>query len=180
MPPKGRSKNYKGRSRHFTSPEEVEAQRAREEKEKAWKQRKNVEDEDDEKESGDDSEEESSESSSGEEGEGAEEKKKGVEGLIEIENPNRAVQKSKKTATEEGGEPEVEKVPELSRREREEIQKQKARAHHEKMHAAGKTEQARADLARLAIIRKQREEQARKKAEEKRLADEKAAVATKK
>lgn len=40
--------------------------------------------------------------------------------------------------------------------------------------------QARADLARLAIIRKQREEQARKKAEEKRLADEKAAAAAKK
>lgn len=32
-----------------------------------------------------------------------------------------------------------------------------------KMHLAGKTDQAKADLARLAIIRKQREEAARKK-----------------
>ena len=37
------------------------------------------------------------------------------------------------------------------------------------MHAAGKTDEARADLARLAIIKKQREEAAAK-----RLADQKA------
>lgn len=37
-----------------------------------------------------------------------------------------------------------------------------------KMHLAGKTDQAKADLARLAIIRKQREEAARKKEEEKK------------
>lgn len=37
-----------------------------------------------------------------------------------------------------------------------------------KMHLAGKTEQAKADLARLAIIRKQREEAARKKEEERK------------
>lgn len=36
------------------------------------------------------------------------------------------------------------------------------------MHLAGKTDQAKADLARLAIIRKQREEAARKKEEEKK------------
>ena len=34
------------------------------------------------------------------------------------------------------------------------------------MHAQGKTEEARADLARLAIIRKQREDAAKKRAEE--------------
>lgn len=37
-----------------------------------------------------------------------------------------------------------------------------------KLHLAGKTDQAKADLARLAIIRKQREEAARKKEEEKK------------
>lgn len=37
-----------------------------------------------------------------------------------------------------------------------------------KMHLAGKTDQAKADLARLAIIKKQREEAARKKDEEKK------------
>jgi len=46
----------------------------------------------------------------------------------------------------------------LSRREREEIEKQKAQAHYQKLHAEGKTEQARADLARLAIIKQQRED----------------------
>lgn len=53
--------------------------------------------------------------------------------------------------------------PQLSRREREEIEKQRAKAHYQKMHAAGKTEEARADLARLAIIRKQREEATKKR-----------------
>lgn len=37
-----------------------------------------------------------------------------------------------------------------------------------KMHLAGKTDQAKADLARLAIIKKQREEAARKKEEERK------------
>lgn len=36
------------------------------------------------------------------------------------------------------------------------------------MHLAGKTDEAQADLARLAIIRKQREEAARKKEEERK------------
>lgn len=50
---------------------------------------------------------------------------------------------------------------------REEIQKQRATAHYRKMHSEGKTEEARADLARLAIIRQQREEAAKKREEEK-------------
>lgn len=51
---------------------------------------------------------------------------------------------------------------------REELEKQKAKERYMKMHLAGKTDQAKADLARLAIIRKQREEAARKKEEEKK------------
>lgn len=51
---------------------------------------------------------------------------------------------------------------------REEIEKQKAKERYMKMHLAGKTDQAKADLARLAIIRKQREEAAKKKEEEKK------------
>ena len=39
------------------------------------------------------------------------------------------------------------------------IQAEKDKAAYEKKHAAGETEEARADLARLAIIRKQREDQ---------------------
>ena len=49
---------------------------------------------------------------------------------------------------------------------REEIEKQEAKRRYQELHMAGKTEEAQADLARLAIIRKQREEAAKKKAEE--------------
>jgi hypothetical protein len=62
----------------------------------------------------------------------------------------------------------------LSRREREEAEKAEARARYMKLHQAGKTDQARADLARLAIVRQQREEAARQK-EAERLAKEEAA-----
>ena len=50
---------------------------------------------------------------------------------------------------------------------REEIQKQQAKAHYQKMHIAGKTDEARSDLARLALIRKQREDTQKKRDVEK-------------
>lgn len=49
---------------------------------------------------------------------------------------------------------------------REELEKQRAAANYQRLHAKGKTEEARADLARLAIIKAQREEAAKKRAEE--------------
>ena len=87
---------------------------------------------------------------------------KAVEGLINIENPNRVAQTTKKVTQLD-----LDGPKELSRREREEIEKQKAKERYMKMHLAGKTEQAKAYLAPLAIIRKQREEAARKKEERK-------------
>ncbi|GAA5864916.1 hypothetical protein JCM1840_004948 [Sporobolomyces johnsonii] len=67
----------------------------------------------------------------------------------------------------------------MSRREREEKQKAEAKERYQKLHAAGKTDEARADLARLAAIRKQRE--AAKAAKEKdaasKEAEQKAALA---
>lgn len=51
---------------------------------------------------------------------------------------------------------------------REEIEKQKARARYLKMHFAGKSDEAKADLARLAIVKKDREEAAKKKEEERK------------
>lgn len=51
---------------------------------------------------------------------------------------------------------------------REEIEKQKARVRYLKMHLAGKSDEAKADLARLAIIKKEREEAAKKKEEERK------------
>ncbi|KAK2543633.1 Pdap1 [Columba livia] len=100
---------------------------------------------------------------SDEDDEDYQQKRKGVEGLIDIENPNRVIQTTKKVTQLD-----LDGPKELSRREREEIEKQKAKERYMKMHLAGKTEQAKADLARLAIIRKQREEAARKKEEERK------------
>lgn len=48
---------------------------------------------------------------------------------------------------------------------REEIEKQKSKERYMKLHLEGKTDQARADLARLAIIKKQREDAAKKRDE---------------
>ena len=49
---------------------------------------------------------------------------------------------------------------------REELAKQQATARYRKLHAEGKTEEAQADLARLALIRKQREEAAKRREED--------------
>ncbi|KAF2629954.1 hypothetical protein BU25DRAFT_408551 [Macroventuria anomochaeta] len=54
----------------------------------------------------------------------------------------------------------------LSRREREALEKQQAKERYDKLHAEGKTDQARADLERLKLVKERREaEAARKKAE---------------
>ena len=175
----GGKRGHKGGRRHFTDPQAIEQQRLKEEKEKAWRKQRgeeSSEDEDEESGSGSESdgddggvafsrkkaEPESSEEESSSEDE--ERKPKGAEGLIEIANPNRVQPKQKKVTaiSHEDGK------PQLSRREREEIEKQRAKAHYQKLHAQGKTEEARADLARLAIIRKQREEAAKKREEEKK------------
>ena len=46
---------------------------------------------------------------------------------------------------------------------REELEKQRSETAYRKKHEAGQTDEARRDLARLALIRQQREEAARKK-----------------
>nr|XP_061807513.1 28 kDa heat- and acid-stable phosphoprotein-like [Nerophis lumbriciformis] len=143
--PRGGKKGHKGRGKQFSNPEEIDRQM------KA--QRELEANAGVEKESGSESEEESS-------SEEESEKRSGVEGLIEISNPNRISQKSKKVT-----ELDVDAPRELSRREREEIEKQKSKERYMKLHLEGKTEQARADLARLAIIKKQREEAAKKRDE---------------
>merc|ERR1712142_821876 len=146
--------------RTYTSPEEIDAQM------KAEKERKRQEQEAEGVEGAAQNDVEEKLPGSGSDDsddESSQKKRGGVEALIEIENPNRAAQKSKKVTQIELDEPK-----QLSRREREEIEKQKAKERYMKMHLAGKTDQAKADLARLAIIRKQREDAARKKEEEKK------------
>ncbi|KAH8367966.1 hypothetical protein KR084_004981 [Drosophila pseudotakahashii] len=207
--PRGKFVNHKGRSRHFTSPEELQQESEEdsdqtsgsgsegEDKEgagggassstkaKAPAPRKAPQNRNQkaratagagasssESESGEDSDEDS-------EGE-ARDAKKGVASLIEIENPNRVTKKATQKLSAiklDDGPPGAEAKggahpkPELSRREREQIEKQKARQRYEKLHAAGKTTEAKADLARLALIRQQREEAAAKREAEKKAAD---------
>ncbi|KAJ8638839.1 hypothetical protein MRB53_015533 [Persea americana] len=89
-------------------------------------------------------------------------KRKGAQGVIEIENPNLVKPKNVKAKDID-----IEKTTELSRREREEIEKQKAHERYMRLQEQGKTEQARKDLERLALIRQQRADAARKREEEK-------------
>ncbi|THG12874.1 hypothetical protein TEA_015766 [Camellia sinensis var. sinensis] len=107
-------------------------------------------------------EEERSEEESEEESDEEPEKRKGNQGIIEIENPNLVKPKTLKAKDVD-----IEKTTELSRREREEIEKQKAHERYMRMQEQGKTEQARKDLERLALIRQQRAEAAKKRDEEK-------------
>ncbi|XWS10049.1 hypothetical protein CRYUN_Cryun39dG0042500 [Craigia yunnanensis] len=111
---------------------------------------------------------EAEEEESEEEVEEDSEKRKGTQGLIEIENPNLAKQKNVKAKDVD-----MEKTTELSRREREEIEKQKAHERYMKLQEQGKTEQSRKDLERLALIRQQRAEAAKKREEEKAARDQK-------
>ncbi|KAL4907626.1 hypothetical protein BDW74DRAFT_166315 [Aspergillus multicolor] len=79
-------------------------------------------------------------------------------------NPNYT--KPKKMHDDEDGE------AQLSRREREAIEAQQARERYMKLHAEGKTDEARADLARLAIVKERREqERLRKEAEKEEKAE---------
>ncbi|KAI5623205.1 hypothetical protein C0J50_16992, partial [Silurus asotus] len=142
-------KGHKGRSKQFSNPEEIERQmRAQRELEENGEVAR-------------DSASESEEESSSEDEKS--QKRNGVQGLIEIENPNRVSQKSKKAA-----EVDIDAPRELTRKEREEIEKQKAKERYMKLHLEGKTDQARADLARLAIIKKQREDAAKKREEQRK------------
>jgi hypothetical protein len=76
-----------------------------------------------------------------------------------LRNPNHVSAKPKKLS-------EV-ATTELSRREREAVEAEQAQERFWKLHEQGKTEKARADLERLALVRKEREMRARAKAAEK-------------
>ncbi|KAK6509231.1 hypothetical protein TWF481_003990 [Arthrobotrys musiformis] len=56
--------------------------------------------------------------------------------------------------------------PTISRREREAAEAAAAKERYRKLHEAGKTEEAKSDLARLALIKKEREEKAKQRAAE--------------
>ncbi|CAM9149425.1 unnamed protein product, partial [Discosporangium mesarthrocarpum] len=93
-----------------------------------------------------------------------ERKPKGVAGLIEVDNPNT---KPKATKMIKAKDMDMSAAPaELSRREREALEAERKKAHYQKLHAEGKTEEAQVDMARLALVRKRREEAKMRKAAE--------------
>ncbi|GKV29625.1 hypothetical protein SLEP1_g38532 [Rubroshorea leprosula] len=162
----GRGK-FKGKptgQRRFSTPEEMIAGTSTRPRTFKREEAQHVEEE---------SEEESGQES-GEESDDQAEKRKGTQGLIEIENPNLVKQKNVKAKDIDTG-----KTTELSRREREELEKQRAHERYMRLQEQGKTEQARKDLERLALIRQQREEAAKKREEEKAAKELKKAEARK-
>ncbi|XP_055802794.1 uncharacterized protein LOC129871998 [Solanum dulcamara] len=160
----GRGK-FKGKPtgrRQFSTPEEMLAGTSR--RPRTFKQE---EAEIEENERSEESEEESEEDSDGE-------KRKGTQGIIEIENPNLVKPKNVKARNVD-----IEKTTELSRREREEIEKQQAHERYMRLQEQGKTDQAKKDLERLALIRQQRADAAKKREEEKAAKEQKKSEARK-
>ncbi|KAK6168989.1 hypothetical protein SNE40_020126 [Patella caerulea] len=173
-------KSKKGQRRHFTDEEALKNEEQKLEREKNWRRQQGEGESDDEEGAGashrkkDGSGSSSSSDSSSDEEE--EKKSKGVEGFIEVANPNRSVKQAKKVTDID-----TEHKTVLSRREREELEKTEAKKRYDQLHMEGKTTEAQADLARLALIRKQREEQAKKRDEErKELENKKKQVASSK
>ncbi|CAK9290825.1 unnamed protein product [Gordionus sp. m RMFG-2023] len=154
MSRRGRAPKYshKGKARCFTAPEEMQRQlqQARVQRDVSPSAEEEVE------------KIKLSDASSSED-ENIKGKAKGVQGLIEIENLNRVPIR----ATKKPEELDLTAKVQLSRKEREVIEKQKAAERYEQLHIQGKTEEARKDLERLAIIRQKREEIASKRLAEK-------------
>lgn len=187
----GGKKNQKGRRKQYITGGEEEAAASKSARQAEWNKRHGIEDGDEDKSAGSEEDEEEEEdevevvkpkaakpkkskkpvvldqygipiTDSEEETSSDEEEDESAaplrpENVIEVSNPNRQPQKFKKASALDD-EPE-----QLSRRERDELKRQAAERKYQKMHAAGKTEEARADLARLQLVRQQREEAAAKK-----------------
>ncbi|XP_066307177.1 uncharacterized protein [Miscanthus floridulus] len=162
----GRGK-FKGKPtgrRNFSTPEEIAAGTSG--RPRTFK--KKEEEEEEEQEEREESEEESEDESDDKP------KHKGTEGIIQIENPNLVKAKNIKAKEVDLG-----KTTELSRREREELEKQKAHERYMKLQEQGKTEQSRKDLERLALIRQQRADAAKKREEEKAVKEQRKSEARK-
>lgn len=91
-----------------------------------------------------------------------ERKSKGLEGIIETENANRAPQRAMKIGDLGSG---AEQQP-MTRKEREEKEKAAKAAAYRKRHEAGLTEEYKRDMAKLAEVKARREAAAAKKAAE--------------
>ncbi|KAE8673388.1 28 kDa heat- and acid-stable phosphoprotein [Hibiscus syriacus] len=152
--------------RHFSTPEQMLAGTSTRPRTFKRQEAEYKEEEESEEEHGQESEEESDDET--------EQKRKGIQGVIEVNNPNLVKPKNLKATDLDAG-----KTSELSRREREELEKQRAHERYMRLQEQGKTEQARKDLERLALIRQQREEAAKKREEEKAAREQKKVEARK-
>mmetsp|Transcript_41246 Transcript_41246/g.106715 ORF Transcript_41246/g.106715 Transcript_41246/m.106715 type:complete len:254 (+) Transcript_41246:100-861(+) len=149
MPPRRKVDHRRGGggdSKRFSSAEDVKARNNGEETayEKARREQN-------ERRSGDKVEEGSEEESEEEE---VKPKKPAAGPALEVVNPNAVKRNEEKEGVE------------LTRKQREELDKAAARRRYEELHKAGKTDEAKADLARLEEVKKRREEAAKKKADE--------------
>lgn len=143
---RARKAQHKGQARQFTDEDDLE-------REVATIQRRN------------DSDSDSDSDSSGSEGEKTTKK----EPIIETSNLNRdnkTAQHIKASALSTTAK------PELSRREREAIEKERKRKQHQEAYASGKTAEAKAELAKLAKIRAEREAAAKRAEEETKAKEE--------
>ncbi|KAK3265170.1 hypothetical protein CYMTET_26131 [Cymbomonas tetramitiformis] len=155
--------------RHFSNVDDLKAEAANEQEEEAKSGSKTR---------GEPGELPPSDSESGSEEEEEEVvKNKGVAGIIETANLNAKTSQNTKAKNISLDDLDEQEAPQLSRREREAIQAQKAKERYWKLAEQGKTEQARIDLDRLAIIKKQRAEAAAKREEEKKAKEERASSA---
>ncbi|CAI5706386.1 unnamed protein product [Peronospora effusa] len=188
---KGRKRREKGAARKFvTSLEEITARDEQEEqKQNARKARREDGDE-----GSDESEDESNSEEEGEElvafervqsnslfgfsqkADGPllqkQEKKVGFAAIAKTQNPNSKKNSSKVMKAKDMDENAA--PQELSRREREAIEKERAAAYYLKKHLAGETDEAKKDLARLAEVKRRREEAEKRKEEEEAAAAERA------
>ncbi|KAI9918150.1 hypothetical protein PsorP6_012599 [Peronosclerospora sorghi] len=179
---KGRKKREKGAARKFvTSLEEMTMRDEQEEqKQSARKARR-----EDGEEGNDDSEDESNSDEEGEEivafervqtkslfgfsdkADGPvlqQEKKVGFAAIAKTENPNMVKKNNKVMKAKDMDESSA--PQQLSRREREALEKERAAAYYMKKHLAGETDEAKKDLARLAEVKRRREEAEQRKKDE--------------
>ncbi|DBA03970.1 TPA: hypothetical protein N0F65_010623 [Lagenidium giganteum] len=197
-PRDSKKKREKGGERKFVASFEEMAIRNRELEEKQSARKARRKEGDDDGDSDDDDEDDSEEEeSSDEEGEGeklvafervqqkslfgfsqsadgpefdkGKKKKSGIAAIVQIENPN-LMPKQNKVIKAKDMKTNVEQ--QLSRREREAIEKERAAAAYMKKHLAGETVEAKKDLARLEEVRRRREEAEKRRQEEEAAAAE--------
>ncbi|TFJ79958.1 hypothetical protein NSK_008516 [Nannochloropsis salina CCMP1776] len=170
---KGKFKKFSRSHNYVTSEEDME----RRDRFEDWKQRKKGGDDDDVAEGESGEEEEGSSEEEGGEGKGGERgPEEGAGGMAEAFKKKVQVrdlppaesgsEEEEYNGPSKGGQQEREGGEGMTRKEREEAAREKAREEYLRRYREGETEEAKKDLARLAEVRARREQAARKKEEE--------------